>query len=155
VISGPVCRARAQQEAANESLGNLTCKVRTPGGASVSFFGITRQCEATPGREGAPTGLRRGYVCRELRGSECRWGECLDDFERLRAVPGLGELIGHEVPSPEAVRKFLYAFHEEEKIQEAKQQRLPDQIAYIPSESEPLKGLGKVNQDLVRRFGER
>jgi hypothetical protein len=54
-------------------------------------------------------------------------GECLDDFERLRADPGLGELIGHEVPSPEAVRKFLYAFHEEEKIQEAKQQRLPDQ----------------------------
>ncbi len=40
-------------------------------------------------------------------------GECLDDFERLRADPGLGELLGHEVPSPEAARKFLYAFHEE------------------------------------------
>ena len=49
-------------------------------------------------------------------------GECLDDFERLRADPGLGELIGHEVPSPEAARKFLYAFHEEEKIEQAKQQ---------------------------------
>ena len=24
-------------------------------------------------------------------------GECLDDFERLRADPGLGELLGHEV----------------------------------------------------------
>ena len=33
-------------------------------------------------------------------------------------------LIGHEMPSPEAARKFLYAFHEEEKIEEAKQQRL-------------------------------
>jgi hypothetical protein len=82
-------------------------------------------------------------------------GECLDDFERLRADPGLGELIGHEVPSPEAARKFLYAFHEEEKIEQAKQQRLPDQIAYIPSESEPLEGLGKVNQDLIRRLAER
>jgi hypothetical protein len=82
-------------------------------------------------------------------------GECLDDFERLRADPGLGEMIGHEVPSPEAARKFLYAFHEEEKIEQAKQQRLPEQIAYIPSESEPLAGLGKVNQDLIRRFGER
>src|SRR6266404_8516887 len=50
----------------------------TPGGASFSFSGITRQCEATPGGEGAPTGLRRGYVCRELRTSECRW----------RGVPG-------------------------------------------------------------------
>jgi len=82
-------------------------------------------------------------------------GECLDDFERLRVDPGLGELLGHEVPSPEAARKFLYAFHEEEKIQQAKQQRLPDQIAYIPSESEPLEGLRKVNQDLIRRLGER
>jgi Transposase DDE domain group 1 len=82
-------------------------------------------------------------------------GECLDDFERLRADPGLGELIGHEVPSPEAARKFLYAFHEEEKIQQAKQRRLPDQIAYIPSESAALEGLGKVNQDLIQRFGER
>jgi hypothetical protein len=82
-------------------------------------------------------------------------GECLDDFERLRADRGLGELLGHEVPSPEAARKFLYAFHEEEMIQQAKQQRLPDQMAYIPSESEPLEGLGKVNQDLIRRFGER
>src|SRR5258707_7567327 len=42
------------------------------GGASLSFPGIARQCEATPGGEGAPTGLRRGYVCRELRDSECR-----------------------------------------------------------------------------------
>jgi len=82
-------------------------------------------------------------------------GECLDDFERLRADPGLEQLIGHEVPSPEAARKFLYAFHEEEKIEQAKQQRLPDQIAYIPSESEALEGLGKVNQDLIQRFGER
>jgi hypothetical protein len=64
-------------------------------------------------------------------------------------------MIGHEVPSPEAARKFLCAFHEEDKIQQAKQQHLPEQIAYIPSESEPLAGLGKVNQDLIQRFGER
>src|SRR6267154_4066003 len=50
----------------------------TAGSASLSFFGITRQCEATPGGEGTPAGLRRGYVCRELRTSECRW----------RGVPG-------------------------------------------------------------------
>src|SRR6267378_5308959 len=45
----------------------------TPGGASLSFSGITRQCEATPDSEGAPAGLRRSYFCRELRASECRW----------------------------------------------------------------------------------
>lgn len=82
-------------------------------------------------------------------------GECLDDFERLRQDPGLAEMIGHELPSPSAALQFLYAFHEDEKIREAQQRRLPDQIAYIPEETPPLEGLGRVNRDLVQRFGER
>jgi Transposase DDE domain group 1 len=82
-------------------------------------------------------------------------GECVEDFKRLREDPGLKEMIGHELPSAEAARQFLNAFHEEEKIEEAKQRRLPDQIAYIPEETLPLEGLGRVNRDLVQRFGER
>ena len=69
--------------------------------------------------------------------------------------PGLAELLGHELPSPEAARKFPTAFHEEKKIQEAQQRRLPDQLAYIPEENRALEGLGRVHQDLVQRFGER
>jgi len=53
-------------------------------------------------------------------------GECVDDFAHLRSDVGLAELVGHELPSPEAARKFLNAFHEEEKIEEAQQRRLPD-----------------------------
>jgi hypothetical protein len=49
----------------------------------------------------------------------------------------------------------LYAFHEDEKIEEAQQRRLPEQIAYIPEETPPREGLGRVNRDLVQRFGER
>jgi len=82
-------------------------------------------------------------------------GECVEDFERLRGDPGLAEMIGHAVPSPRAALEFLQAFHQEEKIEEAKQQRLPEQIAYIPDETPALEGLGRVNGDLVRRFGER
>ncbi len=82
-------------------------------------------------------------------------GECVDDFERLRQDPGLAEMIGHELPSPSAALQFLYAFHEDEKIEEAQQRRLPGQIAYIPEETPPLEGLGRVNRDLVHRFGER
>jgi len=82
-------------------------------------------------------------------------GECVDDFKRLRDDTGLADLIGHEMPSPSAALQFLYAFHEEQKIEEAKQQRLPEQIAYIPEENPPLEGLGGVNRDLVQRFGER
>ena len=82
-------------------------------------------------------------------------GECVDDFAHLRSDAGLAELVGHELPSPEAARKFLNAFHEEEKIEEAQQRRLPDAVAYIPEENRALEGLGRVNRDLLQRLGER
>ena len=64
-------------------------------------------------------------------------------------------MIGHELPSPAAALQFLYAFHEEAKIEEAQQRRLPGELAYIPEETLPLAGLGRVNRDLVQRCGER
>ena len=82
-------------------------------------------------------------------------GECLEDFEQLRQDAGLAELVGHGFPSPEAARQFLYAFHEESRIVEARQRREPDQIAYIPEESERLAGLGLVNREIVERLGQR
>jgi len=36
-------------------------------------------------------------------------GECLDDFAHLRQ-DGVRELIGHDLPSPEAARKFCTSF---------------------------------------------
>ncbi len=80
-------------------------------------------------------------------------GECLDDFVRLREDAGLSEMVGHPIPSPSVARKFLYEFHEEAKLEEAKQRRTPEQIAYIPEETEPLVGLGVVNRELVRELG--
>ena len=51
-------------------------------------------------------------------------GDCLDDFERLREDEGLPEMLGHPLPSPEAARKFLYQFHDEETLEQA-QRELP------------------------------
>ncbi len=82
-------------------------------------------------------------------------GEDVEDFEHLRQDSGLAEMIGHELPSGRAALEFLYAFHEEEKIAQAPQRRLPGQIAYIPEETAALEGLGRVNGDLVQRCGER
>ncbi len=82
-------------------------------------------------------------------------GECLEDFERLREDRGLAELIGHEFPSPEAARKFLYAFHEEEKVAEAQQQLGLGEVAYIPGEGAALQGLAAVNRDLIAVLGQR
>jgi hypothetical protein len=83
-------------------------------------------------------------------------GDCLEDFDHLRADTGLAELIGHELPSPEAARKFLYQFHDEGKVVEARQQELAlGRASYIPRESAALAGLGMVNREVVQEFGRR
>ena len=82
-------------------------------------------------------------------------GECLEDFTHLRGDAGLKAMLGHEMPSPEAARQFLYQFHAEEKIEEARQRRPPEQIAFIPEESDALAGLGQVNQELVQELAKR
>lgn len=82
-------------------------------------------------------------------------GECLDDFDYLREDKGLAELVGHELPSSAAARKFLYEFHDNQEIEQAQQQLLPGEIAYIPGETPGLRGLGEVNRELVQAVGRR
>jgi hypothetical protein len=82
-------------------------------------------------------------------------GDCLDDFDQLRADAGLSELLGHAVPSAEAAGKFLYQFHDGEKIEQAQQGLVPGRVSYIPEESPALQGLAQVNQDVVRELGRR
>jgi hypothetical protein len=82
-------------------------------------------------------------------------GDCLEDFDRLREDGGLREMLGHELPSPEAARKFLYHFHDEEKLQQAQSELPAGQVSYIPDESAPLRALAQVNHDLVHEIGRR
>lgn len=82
-------------------------------------------------------------------------GDCLEDFDRLREDDGLGEMLGHDVPSPEAARKFLYQFHDEEKLKQAQSELPAGQVSYIPEESAPLRSLAQVNQELVQEIGRR
>jgi len=80
-------------------------------------------------------------------------GDCLEDFDHLRADTGLAELIGHEPPSSEAARKFLYQFHDDSKVVEAQQQELAlGRASSIPQE---LAALGMVNREVVQEFGRR
>jgi hypothetical protein len=82
-------------------------------------------------------------------------GDCLDDLDRLRADAGLSTLLGHDIPSAEAARKFLYDFHDDQLIEDAKAARKPEQIAFIPEETVPLEGLARVNVDLIGEVGRR
>ena len=71
-------------------------------------------------------------------------GTCLDDFERLRGDAGLSAL-SFKIPSSESSRFFLYAFHDEERLKGR-----PSSGAFIPEETEKLKGLFNVQKALVR-----
>jgi Transposase DDE domain group 1 len=82
-------------------------------------------------------------------------GECLDDFQRLREDAGLAEMVGHEIPSPEAARKFLYAFHDEKNIEESREQLSLGDLSVIPEESVPLRGLAETNREFIAEFGRR
>ena len=83
-------------------------------------------------------------------------GDCLDDFDQLRADAGLASMLGHDLPSPGAARNFLYEFHDESRIDEAKAQcALLGMKAYIPGENAALRGLGLVNRDVVQEVGRR
>src|SRR3989475_4260238 len=84
-----------------------------------------------------------------------RGGECLEDFEQLRADAGLAELVGHGMPSPEAARNFLYGFHEDAKIEEAQLRLKGAEKAYIPDETIGLQGLGSVNRVAIAEVGAR
>jgi hypothetical protein len=82
-------------------------------------------------------------------------GECLEDFERFREDDGLSEMLGHEIPSPEAARKFLYEFHDEAKLEQAQKELPVGQVSYIAEESAPLRALAQVNQEMVQEVGRR
>lgn len=70
-------------------------------------------------------------------------GDCLEDIEQLRSDAGLGLVLG-KIPSAEAVRFFLYAFHDERQLEGR-----PSEGAFIAEESEPLRGLWEVNRELI------
>ena len=77
-------------------------------------------------------------------------GDCVDDLSVLAADEGFVSLLGHAIPSPSAMKKFLYGFHEEEQAAQAGRQRalMP---SYVPQESAALAGLGRVNDQIIRQ----
>src|SRR5260370_12843178 len=82
-------------------------------------------------------------------------GDCWEDFDQLREDAGLAEMLGHAVPSAAAARKFLYQFHDGEKIERAQQALAAERVSYIPGENPALQGLAQVNQAVLPQVGPR
>jgi len=72
-------------------------------------------------------------------------GDCLDDFRLLRADGAL-EKLGLQVPSPEAARFFLNAFHEDEPLEGKR-----DHEAFIPQETQGLRDLVPLNGRVIAK----
>jgi hypothetical protein len=77
-------------------------------------------------------------------------GECVDDIKMLQADAGLCRLVG-PFPSADRLLSFLYAFHDDGLIEQARAQLTADRIAYIPEENAALGGLARVNARFVKR----
>ena len=77
-------------------------------------------------------------------------GECVEDFSVLRADRAFVRLLGHEIPTPSAGKKYFYAFHDDAQDAAVAAQRelFP---SYVPPETAPLAGLGRVNDHVVRQ----
>jgi hypothetical protein len=82
-------------------------------------------------------------------------GDCLDDIKMLSDDKGLCRLLERELPSAETIRTFLYAFHDEQLLEQAKKSLPEGEVAYIPGENEPLAGLASVMTDFVHAVAKR
>lgn len=83
-------------------------------------------------------------------------GDCLDDFDQLRADAGLASRLGQELPAPGAARNFRYEFPDESRIDDARQPcAWLGRKAFIPGENAALRGWGLVNREGVQEVGRR
>jgi hypothetical protein len=76
-------------------------------------------------------------------------GDCISDIAILRADKGLERLLGQKLPTEDVLRTFLYNFHDDKLIDQAKRLLPADRVAYIPTETPALQGLGRINVALA------
>ncbi len=118
-------------------------------------LGLSRQIDAELGVRQRKVGATDAQKVEALVLLMAAGGECLADINILRADKGLERLLGNELPSEDTLLSFLYRFHDDELIEQAKHARRPKQVAYIPRESRPLAALANVNVALVHAVNER
>ena len=165
-------------EEENESTGMTACPEPAEGSglpayldlASVARLGesVRRHVGVREGTQGwTDAQMVTALVMLNLAG-----GESVDDLRLLEKDEGLGRVVvaaeSHRmrrserraqrnrwrrkrrraVPSPTAVFRYLDRFHDE-----AEESRRRSREAFIPASNDALRGLGKVNADLVRFAG--
>jgi hypothetical protein len=78
-------------------------------------------------------------------------GDRMEDVRILSQDKGMEKLLGAPLPSPDALLDFIGTFHDPQCFQE----RPPEKKAWVPPESEGLRGLEAVNRELIARGADR
>ena len=78
-------------------------------------------------------------------------GDRIEDIRILSEDRGLRRLLGAPFPSPDALLDFLTQFHDPECLRD----RPADKKAFVPPESEGLRGLETIQRALVARSADR
>jgi hypothetical protein len=108
-------------------------------------LGVMRDCERRLRRKERDRGLSMGEMVESFALMFAGGGECLGDFEQMRADRGLAKLVGHGFPAPATAWEFLRKFEQ--------QQRPVDEAegVFIPADGDGLQQLDLINRNLVRR----
>jgi hypothetical protein len=107
-------------------------------------LGAKKGCERRLEWKQRERGLSAGEMVESFLLMLAGGGECLDDFEVMRADRGLAKLVGHDFPAPSTAWEFLRNF--EHRLSPVD----PDGV-FIPADGDGLLQLDLINRDVVRR----
>jgi hypothetical protein len=77
-------------------------------------------------------------------------GDCMQDIESLRQDSAVTKMLGYAAPGQRCVADFLEAFHDPDRVEQARAQaQQQERLSFIPEETAALLGLGLAARGVV------
>ena len=92
----------------------------------LAAFGMTEVIHRELKIRQRSSGYREGELLEDMAMLMAAGGDCVADIKILKADGGLCRMLDRKLPSEDALFDFLYAFHSEDLIQQAKPERVND-----------------------------
>jgi len=119
-------------------------------------LGVPELCDAHVRIKERARGFTPGQQVESLVLLHASGGDCMQDMERLRQDGGVTKMLGYAAPSQRCVADFLEAFHDPEKVAQARAEaQRQEHLSFIPEETAALSGLGQAARGLVRAIAGR
>lgn len=114
-------------------------------------LGLPGQCDEHVRVKQRSRGFTPGQQIESLVFLHAAGGDCKDDMQSLREDEGIRKMLGYAVPSSRCVGDFLEAFHDADKVEQARQAaQAQERLAFVPEQTPALAGLGRVQREQVR-----